>query len=115
LVTRLELARKVYTATSRYDGLITMELERFSAAAGRVELGAKPLLPERVHIALRRQQELRYGENPHQAAALYVPAAARWKDSPRRGSSRARNFPTTILSISKRRAAWPENFADPRP
>jgi len=27
-----------------------------------------------VHLALRRQQELRYGENPHQAAALYVPA-----------------------------------------
>jgi phosphoribosylaminoimidazolecarboxamide formyltransferase/IMP cyclohydrolase len=72
LVTRLELARKAYAATSRYDGMITMELERLSAAAGRVELGAKPLLPERVHIALRRQQELRYGENPHQAAALYV-------------------------------------------
>src|SRR4029077_2877548 len=31
-------------------------------------------LPERLHLALRRQQELRYGENPHQAAALYVPA-----------------------------------------
>jgi phosphoribosylaminoimidazolecarboxamide formyltransferase / IMP cyclohydrolase len=51
-----------------------MELERLSAAAGRVELGAKPLLPERVYIALRRQQELRYGENPHQAGAFYVPA-----------------------------------------
>src|SRR4029077_15985792 len=24
--------------------------------------------------ALRRRQELRYGENPHQAAALYIPA-----------------------------------------
>jgi phosphoribosylaminoimidazolecarboxamide formyltransferase/IMP cyclohydrolase len=75
LITRLELARKVYATTSRYDGVITMELERLSAAAGRLELGAKPLLPERVHIALRRQQELRYGENPHQAAALYVPAS----------------------------------------
>jgi phosphoribosylaminoimidazolecarboxamide formyltransferase/IMP cyclohydrolase len=73
LATRLELARKVYATTSRYDGLIAMELERLSAAAEHVELGAKPLLPERVHIALRRQQELRYGENPHQAAALYVP------------------------------------------
>ena len=74
LGTRLELARKVYAATSRYDGMIAMELERLSAAAGNVELGAKLVLPERVHIALRRQQELRYGENPHQAAALYVPA-----------------------------------------
>jgi len=75
LVTRLELARKVYATTSRYDGIITMELERLSATTGRVELGAKPLLPERVHIALRRQQELRYGENPHQAGALYGPAS----------------------------------------
>jgi phosphoribosylaminoimidazolecarboxamide formyltransferase / IMP cyclohydrolase len=74
LATRLELARKVFATTSRYDGMITMELERLSASAGHVSLLAKPLLPERVHLALRRQQELRYGENPHQAAALYVPA-----------------------------------------
>jgi phosphoribosylaminoimidazolecarboxamide formyltransferase/IMP cyclohydrolase len=32
------------------------------------------LLPERVHIALQKKDSLRYGENPHQAAALYVPA-----------------------------------------
>jgi phosphoribosylaminoimidazolecarboxamide formyltransferase/IMP cyclohydrolase len=31
-------------------------------------------LPQRLHIALRLQQPLRYGENPHQAAGLYVPA-----------------------------------------
>jgi len=74
LATRLELARKVYATTSRYDGRIAIELERLSVAAGRVELGAKPLLPERVHLALLRQQELRYGENPHQAGALYVAA-----------------------------------------
>jgi len=74
LATRLELARKVFATTSAYDGLITTELERLSAAAMHVELSAKPQLPERFHLALRRQQELRYGENPHQAAALYVPA-----------------------------------------
>ena len=74
LATRLELARKVFATTSQYDGMITMELERLSAVSGRVSLSAKPVLPERVHVALRRQQELRYGENPHQGAALYVPA-----------------------------------------
>jgi len=72
LTTRLELARKVFAATSRYDGMITMELERLSASSGHVALAAKPLLPERLHLAFRRRQELRYGENPHQAAALYV-------------------------------------------
>jgi phosphoribosylaminoimidazolecarboxamide formyltransferase / IMP cyclohydrolase len=74
LPTRIELARKVFATTSLYDGMITTELERLSAASGHVVLAEKPLLPERVHIALRRQYELRYGENPHQAAALYVPA-----------------------------------------
>ena len=75
LATRLELARKVFATTSAYDGMITTELERLSATtAGQVELNVKPLLPERLHLALRRQQELRYGENPHQAAALYIPA-----------------------------------------
>ena len=72
LATRVELARKVFATTSRYDGMITTELERLSAASGHVELTGRALLPERVHISLRRQQELRYGENPHQAAALYV-------------------------------------------
>src|SRR5260370_13407377 len=54
--------------------MITTELERLSAGSGHISLEAKPVFAERVHIALRRQQELRYGENPHQAAALYVPA-----------------------------------------
>jgi phosphoribosylaminoimidazolecarboxamide formyltransferase / IMP cyclohydrolase len=80
LATKLELARKVFAATSSYDGKITMELERLSAAqgvggsVGHISLAAKNALPERVHLSLRRRQELRYGENPHQAAALYVPA-----------------------------------------
>lgn len=74
LATRLDLARKVFAITSRYDGMITMELERLAPTAKHVALGEKPNLPDRLHISLRRQQELRYGENPHQAAALYVPA-----------------------------------------
>src|SRR5260370_19749341 len=54
--------------------MIATELERLSASANHVALSPKPILPERLHLALRRQQELRYGENPHQAAALYIPA-----------------------------------------
>src|SRR3984893_10703707 len=60
LSTRLDLARKVFATTSRYDGMITTELERLVATGQGVHLGEKSLLPERVHIALRRQQELRY-------------------------------------------------------
>jgi len=74
LETRRELALKVFATTSRYDGIIATELGRLSTASGPLQLAPRPLLPERVHIALRKQQSLRYGENPHQAAALYLPA-----------------------------------------
>ena len=74
LATRLALARKVFATTSRYDGVITTELERLSAESGQATLVAKETLPQRVNIALEKLQPLRYGENPHQHAALYVPA-----------------------------------------
>jgi len=73
LRTRLGLARKAYARTARYDGEIATELERL-AANGSVTIGAREKLPERIHIDLERRQPMRYGENPHQAAALYVPA-----------------------------------------
>jgi phosphoribosylaminoimidazolecarboxamide formyltransferase / IMP cyclohydrolase len=73
LASRLALARKAYARTARYDGEISTELERL-AANGSVTIGALDLLPSRIHVALERRQAMRYGENPHQAAALYVPA-----------------------------------------
>jgi len=73
VATRLLLARKAYARTARYDGEIATELERL-APDGRVAMGALEKLPARIHIALERKQAMRYGENPHQAAALYVPA-----------------------------------------
>ncbi len=73
LATRLDLSRKAFARTARYDGEISTELERL-AANGKVEIHAAPELPERLHVALERRQAMRYGENPHQSAALYVPA-----------------------------------------
>ncbi len=73
LATRLALARKAYARTARYDGEIATELERLAANAG-VTIGPLEKLPERIHVALERRQAMRYGENPHQAAALYIPA-----------------------------------------
>ena len=73
LAMRLALARKAYARTARYDGEIATELERLAANAG-VTIGPLEKLPERIHVALERRQAMRYGENPHQAAALYVPA-----------------------------------------
>ena len=74
MATRLSLARKAYARTARYDGEIATELERLSVENGEVRIGRLETLPERIHIALERRQGMRYGENPHQSAALYIPA-----------------------------------------
>jgi phosphoribosylaminoimidazolecarboxamide formyltransferase / IMP cyclohydrolase len=74
LATRLELARKAFASTARYDGRIATELERLSIVDGKVTLGERPALPARLHIALANHATMRYGENPHQKAALYIPA-----------------------------------------
>jgi phosphoribosylaminoimidazolecarboxamide formyltransferase / IMP cyclohydrolase len=74
LATRVALARKAFAATARYDGMIATELERLAVSSEKVTLGEKPLLPAGVHLALTRHAALRYGENPHQQAALYIPA-----------------------------------------
>ena len=94
LAMRLELARKAFALTARYDGRIATELERLTAN-GSVSLGLRPALPARLHLALARQQELRYGENPHQRAALYVPAG-----SPATGLAAARQLQGKELSYN---------------
>ncbi|MGH9640732.1 MAG: bifunctional phosphoribosylaminoimidazolecarboxamide formyltransferase/IMP cyclohydrolase, partial [Bryobacteraceae bacterium] len=73
LATRLDLARKAFGRTARYDGEIATELERL-AADSKVAIRPAEKLPHRLHVALERRETMRYGENPHQAAALYVPA-----------------------------------------
>src|SRR5580693_8323010 len=95
LGTRLELARKAFALTARYDGKIATELERLSASSGSIELAARPLLPERLHFAFARKHELRYGENPHQRAALYIPAG-----SAARGLAAARQLQGKELSYN---------------
>ncbi|MCP5519974.1 MAG: bifunctional phosphoribosylaminoimidazolecarboxamide formyltransferase/IMP cyclohydrolase [Verrucomicrobiales bacterium] len=68
LDTRRRLAAKVYARTAAYDGLIATHLPRLF----QVEAGEEPAkTPARLHLAEAKVQELRYGENPHQAAALY--------------------------------------------
>jgi len=65
---RWKLAVKVFETTSHYDAAIAHHLhaERMKAK-GEV---AAPL-PETLTISLKKAQDLRYGENPHQHAALY--------------------------------------------
>src|SRR5256712_1988095 len=55
------LATKVFAHTAAYDAAILGYLSRSQEA-----------LPPSLSLVLQRQQALRYGENPHQRAALYV-------------------------------------------
>ncbi len=60
---RRHLARAAFAHTGHYDQAIADYL------TGQVGL---ELFPDRRHVALRRKEILRYGENPHQHAALYA-------------------------------------------
>src|SRR5487761_623 len=74
LKTRLALARKAFAMTARYDSLIATELERLSVSDDAAILGERPEFPAQLHLELSRHAALRYGENPHQKSALYIPS-----------------------------------------
>ena len=65
---RRGLAAKAFRHVATYDAAVTGYL-------GEATAGDDPLTPD-LAIALRQVSKLRYGENPHQAGALYVPAGA---------------------------------------
>jgi phosphoribosylaminoimidazolecarboxamide formyltransferase/IMP cyclohydrolase len=61
---RRKLAAKVFARTAAYDAAIAAHLQKDFAAD-------KNSLPQVLTISAPLAQPLRYGENPHQAAALY--------------------------------------------
>ncbi|HEX8160770.1 MAG TPA: bifunctional phosphoribosylaminoimidazolecarboxamide formyltransferase/IMP cyclohydrolase [Pyrinomonadaceae bacterium] len=104
LATRARLARTAFMRTAAYDGFIAAYLSGatgrdsaaspagsggfgavFSLSGGGANAGAKDIptledgeeLPGRASWTLQKTQSLRYGENPHQRAALYDTGARR--------------------------------------
>ena len=65
LAQRRAWAAKTYAHTARYDGIVATWL---GARAGDAPQRFAPTL----HLSFERGTPLRYGENPHQAGALYV-------------------------------------------
>lgn len=59
---RLELAAKAFLHTAGYDSAIAAYLEQALAPTG---------LPAVLDLRMQKVSDLRYGENPHQRAALY--------------------------------------------
>ncbi len=61
---RKKLAAKAFAATASYDGMIA---QWFGFA------DQQQTFPDTLPLTMSKAQELRYGENPHQKAALYLP------------------------------------------
>ena len=71
--TRFMLAKKVYAHTAAYDGMISNYLSALAEGA-QDQVAAVPArapFPAVVSLQLTKTQDMRYGENPHQAAAFY--------------------------------------------
>ncbi len=65
---RRRLAAAAFEMTATYDRAISDYMARIVAA----ENGIVSSFGQRLSLSFRLQQELRYGENPHQRAAFYV-------------------------------------------
>ncbi|MGD0222316.1 MAG: bifunctional phosphoribosylaminoimidazolecarboxamide formyltransferase/IMP cyclohydrolase [Terriglobia bacterium] len=100
---RARLARKAFAATAAYDGAISTTLQKM----------ANGEFPEALHLNYRKVMDLRYGENPHQKAALYRSPAASG-----RGLASARQLQGKELSYNNLvdlEAAWRlvQEFGEP--
>ena len=82
---RKRLAAKAFAATAAYDAAI-------AGWFAQVDQGER--FPARVSIAMTKAADLRYGENPHQVGALYVP------DGGGQGITQARQLQGKALSYN---------------
>ena len=70
---RRRLAAKVFSTLSHYDGVIGSYFGSLVEAGEQNGAGAE--LPAQCSVSLSKVTDLRYGENPHQRAALYQPTS----------------------------------------
>jgi phosphoribosylaminoimidazolecarboxamide formyltransferase/IMP cyclohydrolase len=61
---RFRLAREAYALTASFDAAIVEWMNKTGE-------DTKDQLPEEIVISLKKRDDLRYGENPHQKAAIY--------------------------------------------
>ena len=107
--TRWRLARQAFATTAAYDTAIANTLDRIAEAPDPSQPAAPDTkaLPTTLRINLPQAQSLRYGENPHQRAALYSDATGLGSPAPCNG--KGKNSATTTSSISTPAGNWPRN------
>ena len=63
--TRFGLAKKAFSHTAAYDGMISNYLTAIDDEGNKVDF------PAQINFSFAKVQDMRYGENPHQRAAFY--------------------------------------------
>jgi phosphoribosylaminoimidazolecarboxamide formyltransferase / IMP cyclohydrolase len=73
LATRWRLAQKAFAVTAAYDNAIAATLAHISLnqTDQQFHFLESSAMPDALRISLRKTMDLRYGENPHQHAAMY--------------------------------------------
>jgi len=67
--TKWRLAQRAFATTAAYDSAIASTLER---VGGDFALHTAEGFPQNLRLAFQKVMDLRYGENPHQKAAMYA-------------------------------------------
>ncbi len=70
--TRWRLAKAAFAVTAAYDAGIATALESIEEPSGKAVFFSQEQLPPTIRVIDPLLQTLRYGENPHQKAALYT-------------------------------------------
>jgi phosphoribosylaminoimidazolecarboxamide formyltransferase/IMP cyclohydrolase len=73
--TKWRLAQKAFATTAAYDSAIASTLERVSAN-GHFFFHEPTGFPQTLRLSFQKIMDLRYGENPHQKAAMYSDGSA---------------------------------------
>jgi phosphoribosylaminoimidazolecarboxamide formyltransferase / IMP cyclohydrolase len=71
--TKWRLAQKAFATTAAYDSAIASTLEGVSLN-GSFQLETPSGFPQTLRLQFQKKMDLRYGENPHQKAAMYADA-----------------------------------------
>jgi phosphoribosylaminoimidazolecarboxamide formyltransferase / IMP cyclohydrolase len=108
MATKWRLAQKAFATTAAYDSAIASTLERVTPS---FEFSQSAEFPQTLRLSFKKITDLRYGENPHQKAAMY-------SDGSGKGVANARQLQGKELSynnIVDLQAAWDlaQEFEEP--
>ena len=104
LAERRLLARKAFQHVSLYDAAISKYLSIDMGSAGLIDIEND--LSDQMVIPVTKKNDLRYGENPHQNAALYEPLAIGSKPQGIINANQLNGVELSFNNILDSDAAW---------